>query len=62
MFRMFRFLLRMLGLLFLGAAFAFVVYDGTRSIADSALKQDQYFEGLVSGLIDGFPTCTSRTL
>ena len=36
MFRMFRFLLRMLGLLFLGAAFAFVVYDATRSIADSA--------------------------
>ena len=36
MLSMFRFLLRMLGLLFLGAAFVFVVYDGTRSIADSA--------------------------
>ena len=35
MFSMFRFLFRMLGLLFLGAAFVFVVYDGTRSIADS---------------------------
>src|SRR5258708_29893449 len=35
MFSMFRFLLRMLGFLFLGAAFVFVVYDGTRSIADS---------------------------
>jgi hypothetical protein len=36
MFSMFRFLLRMLGFLFLGAAFVFVIYDGTRSIADSA--------------------------
>jgi hypothetical protein len=37
MLSMFRFLFRMLGLLFLGAAFVFVVYDGTRSIADGAL-------------------------
>jgi hypothetical protein len=37
MLSMFRFLFRMLGLLFLGAAFVFVVYDGTQSIADGAL-------------------------
>jgi hypothetical protein len=34
---MIRFLLRALGMLFLAAAFVFVVYDGTRSIAASQL-------------------------
>jgi hypothetical protein len=34
MFSMIRSLSRMLGFLFLGAAFVFVVYDGTRSIAN----------------------------
>lgn len=34
---MIRFLLRTLGLLFLAAAFLFLVYDGTRSIAANAL-------------------------
>ena len=34
---MIRFLLRTLGLLFLAAAFVFVVYDGTKSIAANAL-------------------------
>lgn len=34
---MIRFLLRTLGLLFLAAAFVFLVYDGTRSIAASQL-------------------------
>jgi hypothetical protein len=34
---MIRFLLRTLGLLFLAAAFIFVVYDGTRSIAANLL-------------------------
>jgi hypothetical protein len=34
---MIRFLLRTLGLLFLAAAFVFVIYDGTRSIGDSRL-------------------------
>jgi hypothetical protein len=34
---MIRFLLRTLGLLFLAAAFVFLVYDGTRSIAASRL-------------------------
>ena len=34
---MIRFLLRTLGLLFLAAAFVFLVYDGTRSIAANAL-------------------------
>jgi hypothetical protein len=34
---MIRFLFRTLGLLFLAAAFVFVVYDGTRSIAANAL-------------------------
>jgi hypothetical protein len=33
---MIRFLLRTLGLLFLAAAFVFVVYDGTKSIAANA--------------------------
>jgi hypothetical protein len=35
---MIRFLLRTLGLLFLAAAFVFLVYDGTRSIAASQLQ------------------------
>jgi hypothetical protein len=35
---MIRFLLRALGLLFLAAAFVFLVYDGTRSIADGRLE------------------------
>jgi hypothetical protein len=34
---MIRFLLRTLGLLFLAAAFIFLVYDGTRSIAANAV-------------------------
>ena len=34
---MIRFLLRTLGLLFLAAAFIFLVYDGTRSIAANVL-------------------------
>jgi hypothetical protein len=34
---MIRFLFRTLGLLFLAAAFVFVVYDGTKSIAANAL-------------------------
>ncbi len=34
---MIRFLLRTLGLLFLAAAFVFVIYDGTKSIAANAL-------------------------
>jgi len=34
---MIRFLLRTFGLLFLAAAFVFVVYDGTKSIAANAL-------------------------
>jgi hypothetical protein len=34
---MIRFLFRTLGLLFLAAAFVFLVYDGTKSIAASAL-------------------------
>ena len=34
---MIRFLLRTLGLLFLAAAFVFLVYDGTKSIAANAL-------------------------
>jgi len=34
---MIRFLFRILGLLFLAAAFVFVVYDGTKSIAANAL-------------------------
>src|SRR6266481_5994045 len=34
---MIRFLLRTLGLLFLAFAFIFLVYDGTRSIADNVL-------------------------
>jgi hypothetical protein len=36
MFSMIRSLFRMLGFLFLSAAFVFVVYDGTRSIDDDA--------------------------
>jgi hypothetical protein len=35
---MIRFLLRTFGLLFLAAAFVFLVYDGTRSIAASQLQ------------------------
>jgi hypothetical protein len=34
---MIRFLFRMLGLLFLAAAFVFLVYDGTKSIAANAI-------------------------
>jgi hypothetical protein len=34
---MFRFLFRLFGFLFLGASFVVLIYDGTRSIADSAL-------------------------
>ena len=34
---MFRFLFRMLGLLFMAAAFVFLIYDGTKSIAANAL-------------------------
>jgi hypothetical protein len=34
---MIRFLLRTLGVVFLAAAFVFVVYDGARAIADGAL-------------------------
>jgi hypothetical protein len=39
---MIRFLLRTLGLVFLAAAFVFVVYDGTRSIAANALFPPLY--------------------
>ena len=35
---MIRFLFRTLGLLFLAAAFVFVVYDGTKSIAANAVS------------------------
>jgi hypothetical protein len=34
---MFRFLFRLFGFVFLGMAFVVLIYDGTRSIADSAL-------------------------
>ncbi len=41
---MIRFLLRTLGLLFLAAAFIFLVYDGTRSIAANMLLYSKLVE------------------
>lgn len=41
---MIRFLLRTLGLLFLAAAFIFLVYDGTRSISDNRVEYTKVAE------------------